>query len=62
MKMRGRGPLRERRLATGVRRLLDGVDQAVQVGGGLEGRLVAFAVADRLSEQRVHLTDVYGFT
>jgi hypothetical protein len=28
----------------------------------MEGRLVAFAVADRLSEQRVHLTDVYGFT
>jgi hypothetical protein len=43
------------------------IDQAVQVDRGLEGRVVAFAVADRpmsnsLSEQRVHLTDVYGFT
>src|SRR6516162_339541 len=59
-------PLLERRFATGIRCLLDGIDQAVQVDRGLEGRLAAFAVADRpifdcLGEQRVHLSDVDGF-
>ena len=46
--------LLERHPATVIRRLLNGIDQAVQVDRGLEGRLAAFAVADRLSEQRVH--------
>ena len=48
----------DRYLAPLLRRLLDGIDQAVQVDRGLESRLAALAVADRLGEQRVHLTDI----
>jgi hypothetical protein len=50
-----------------IRRLFDGIDQAVQLDRGREGRMAAFAAADRPlagspSEQRAHLTDVEGFT
>jgi len=56
-----------RHLATGIRRLLDGINNVVQVDRGREGRLAAFAAADRLisdrlGEPRIHLTDVKGFT
>jgi hypothetical protein len=44
---RAAGPLLERHLATAIRRLLDRVDQSVQVDRGLKGRLVDFASADR---------------
>ena len=34
----------------------------MQVDRSLEGRLLALTLADRLREERVHLTDVDGFT
>src|SRR5437016_1019720 len=55
-------PLRDRYLAAVIRCLLDGVDETVQLDRGCKGRLTAFAVTDRPGEQRVHLTDVEGFT
>ena len=41
--------LPERDFTAVIRGLLDGIDQAVQVDRGLEGRLMAFAAADRLT-------------
>ena len=54
--------LPEFHLATAIRRLSNGVDQTMQVDRGLEGRLMTFTITDCSSEQRVHLTDIAGFT
>src|SRR5205085_12033913 len=51
----------DRHIATGIRRLLDGIDKPVQVDRGRESRLMAFAVADRPGELRVQLADVERF-
>src|SRR5438067_10764821 len=46
----GPSALPEPHLAAAIRRLFDGVDQAVQFDRGVEGWLAAFAVADGLGE------------
>src|SRR5580704_6938829 len=51
----------ERHFTTVIRRLFDGIDQAVQLDRGREGRLATLAVTDPPGKQRVHLTDIHGF-
>ena len=45
-------------LPSRIRRLLDRVEEAMQVDRGVERRQAVLAGADRLGEQRVHLADV----
>src|SRR4051794_18321768 len=46
----------------GIRRFLDGVEEAVELDGGVERGQAALAGADRVGEQAVHLTDIERIT
>ena len=48
----------DRQLPARLRRLLDRLDEAAQVNGGVERRQAPLPAPDRLDEQGIHLPDV----
>ena len=48
----------DRQLPAHLRRLLDRIDEVVQVDRGVERRQAALPGPDRLGEQSIHLPDV----
>ena len=48
----------DRQLPARIRRLLDGIDEAVQIHRGVERGRAVLTGADRLGEQGIHLPDI----